>query len=278
MNTKVSAVMITYNEASNLVRTLSQLYWCDEIIIVDSYSTDDTIAICRQYGCKIFYHSFAGYGEQKRFAIGKASNDWILCIDADEYLTPLLVDELQRELKDTCDYKGYLLPMNLVFREQEFKYGRESHNHFMRVFHKNYCRVSNKKVHESFEVTGPVKKLKNIILHYSYRDIKQFISKLNCYSTLGAEENIENGKKRSQALIYIAIPFYFIKYYLLDRNFMNGKNGFYWSALSTFYHFTKYIKMQDLEKEEWENENTVSENLPFPIIKYIKPTIYNREN
>jgi glycosyltransferase involved in cell wall biosynthesis len=259
MKEKVSAVIITFNEATNLVRTLSQLDWCDEIIIVDSYSNDNTIAICREYGCKIFYKPFDGYGEQKQYAIGKAANDWILCLDADEYLTPKLVKELQEELKDTGNYRGYRIPMNLVFRGQEFKYGKESSRYFVRLFNRKYTVVGGEKVHEKFEVFGRVKKLKHIILHYSYRDIRQYISKLNSYSTLGAEINAGRGRPMSQLLIFFAIPFYFFKYYFKERNFLNGKNGFYWSVLCSFYHFARYIKIQDIERGDTEyNDGTTN--------------------
>ena len=265
MKAKVSAVIITYNEALNLSRTLSQLYWCDEIIVVDSYSTDETLDICNRYGCKVFSHPFSGYGEQKRYAIDQAAHEWILSLDADEYLTKELVDELQEELEDTGVYRGYLIPMNLVFRGYEFKYGKENRRYFLRLFNRNWGCMSNTKVHEHIEVKGPVKNLKNNILHYSYLDIDQYIYKINKYSTLGAAVNIEKCKVKNQALIYLSIPFYFIKYYFVERNFLNGKNGFYWSVLSSFYHFVKYIKMQDLKqirsnREDKKNMMSVPKN------------------
>jgi glycosyltransferase involved in cell wall biosynthesis len=261
MRTKVSAVIITHNEAINLKYTLRQLHWCDEIIIVDSYSTDDTIAICKAHGCKIFYRMFNGYGEQKHFAIEQASNDWVLCIDADEYLTQALVDELREELNDTGDNQGYMVPMNLVFLGREFKYGKESHRYFLRLFNKKRCHQGMEKVHENFKVLGPVKKVRNLIRHYSYRGVDQYLIKLERYSTLGAETNIESGKKRPQALVYISIPYYFIRYYLMDGNILNGKEGFYWSMLSSFYHFIKYLKMQDIMQGRYVPENNTKVSL-----------------
>ncbi len=251
---KVSAVIITYNEAGNLKHTLPQLYWCDEIIIVDSHSTDDTVALCQAYGCKIFYRNFSGYGEQKHFAIGKASNDWVLCIDADEYLTPALIDELQEELTDTGDCRGYLVPMNLVFLGKEFSRGRESHRYFLRLFNKKWCEQGTQKVHERVEVRGPVKKLKNIIKHYSYNRVDNYLAKLGRYSTLGAEKNIAAGKKRPQALVFICVPIYFFRNYLINGNIWNGKEGFYWSVLAAFSNFIKYIKMQEISKRKSESE------------------------
>ena len=278
MKSKISAIIITYNESGNLDRTLTQLHWCDEIIVVDSFSSDDTVEICEHHGCKIYSRSFTGFGDQKRFAIGKAKNNWILCIDADEYMTDQLVNELQFALCDPGDCKGYMIPMNLVFRGQEFKYGREHHNYFLRVFHRKYCIVHNQKVHEGFEVLGKVKKLNNCIKHFSYRDIKQILQKLDIYSTLGAELNIDHGRKRSQLLIYIALPFYFFKYFFIDRNFLNGRNGFYWAVYSAFYHFTKYIKMQDINRERIADNVVTDANVTFQPINFLNPTIYRGKN
>ncbi|MBS1662284.1 MAG: glycosyltransferase family 2 protein, partial [Bacteroidetes bacterium] len=121
----VSAVIITHNESRNIRRTLSRLQWCDEIIILDSFSTDDTVAICRELGCEIYFRTFDGYGTQKRHAVSLAKNDWVLCLDADEVLSEQLIQEIVHEMKNPV-YSGYRLPMNLVFLGREFCYGKES--------------------------------------------------------------------------------------------------------------------------------------------------------
>ena len=247
---KVSAVIITCNEAHNLRKTLNQLYWCDEIVVVDSFSTDETVEICSQFGCKVFQRVFDGYGTQKRFAIEQASHDWILSLDADEYLTWDLAQEIQHELCANPEIVGYELPMNLVFRNYEFRHGKESNRFFLRLFNRNFGGMSADKVHEGIHVNGPVKKLKNIILHYSYRDTHHYFSKMNRYTAYGAEMAHAKGKKKSMFFIAISVPFYFFKYYILERNILNGENGFYWAAFNSYYHFVKYIKTRDLELNE----------------------------
>ena len=119
--TPVSAVIITRNESRNIRRTLSRLYWCDEIVILDSYSTDDTVEICREFGCRVFSRAFDGYGTQKRHAVALAKNDWILCIDADEVLSEELVREITGEMNGGPRCDAYSLPMNLVFLGREFR-------------------------------------------------------------------------------------------------------------------------------------------------------------
>jgi glycosyltransferase involved in cell wall biosynthesis len=245
----VSAVIITYNEAVNIRRTLGQLWWCNEIIVVDSFSTDTTVDICRQYGCKVYQRSFDGYGAQKQYAVSLAQNDWVLCIDADEVLTDKLVDEMRKEmLQPAAD--GYLVPMRFVFMGKEFRFGKESWRHFLRLFNKQTGNFNYRKVHEKIELNGSTKKLTNNILHYSYRDISQYFDKFNRYSSYGAEMSYEKGKKRSLALIVCAVPLNFLKYYFIELNFLNGLSGFYWSVFNAFYHFVKYIKTREMYQQQ----------------------------
>ena len=244
---KVSAVIITFNEEQNIRRTLSQLHWCDEVVIVDSYSTDNTLAICKEFGCEIYSRKFEGYGEQKRFAVAQASNDWILCIDADEVLTDKLVGEIADELGSGTSYSGFAIPMNLVFLNKEFRHGRESGRHFVRLFNKLHGGFTEDKVHESIKVEGKVKKLQHTIRHYSHTNLHQCLDKFNRYSSYSAEMAFAKGKRKSVFAVLFGLPFNFVKYYFIERNCLNGLKGFYWAVFSTYYHFSKYIKLRELQ-------------------------------
>lgn len=244
--TKVSAVIITSNEGRNIRRTLSKLYWCDEILIVDSYSTDDTVAICEEFGCRVFLKTFEGYGVQKKYAVSKANNDWVLCLDADEVLTDALITEIREELDSNSSRAAYQLPMNLVFLDKEFRYGKESMRYFIRLFNRQKADFNEGLIHEKIEVNGEIGKMKHKILHYSYADIGQWHDKCGRYATLGAKGAISKGRSRSALSVVLALPFYFIRYYLIDRNFLNGLQGFYWSACSAYAHFMKYVKIREL--------------------------------
>lgn len=244
---KISAVIITWNEEKIIRKTLSRLSWCDEIIIVDSHSTDKTVAICREFGCDVYTRTFDGYGSQKQFAIARATNDWVLCLDADEIPSEELVQEIRSIRPDTA-YAGFSFPMNLVFLGKEFKHGKESGRYFTRLFNRKKGGVTGDKVHESFQVKGPVKKLQNTILHYSYTSIHQCIEKLNRYSALSAEIAYEKGKHKSALAVLMGLPFNFIKYYFMELNCLNGMKGFYWSVFSAYYHFMKYVKLNELQQ------------------------------
>ncbi|MEO5999887.1 MAG: glycosyltransferase family 2 protein [Chitinophagaceae bacterium] len=240
----VSTVIITCNEENNLRRLLPKLSWSDEIIIVDSGSTDNTLEVCKKFGCKIYHRQFDGYGKQKQFAVSLARNKWVLCLDADEVLSDELVEEIKEEMVNPSAL-GYLIPMTFVFMGKEFKYGKEAWRYFLRLFNKEAGNFDDRKVHERIVLEGEQKKLKNNILHYSYRNVSHYFNKFNKYSSYGAEMAYEQGKTRSLFMVVLAIPLNFLKYYFLEKNLLNGQSGFYWSVFNAFYHFVKYIKIRE---------------------------------
>lgn len=245
---KVSAVIITLNEETIIKKTLSKLWWCDEIIIIDSGSKDNTVQICEQHGCSVYFHAFKGFGEQKNYGVAKAKNDWILCIDADEVLSEELVDEIRAELNETnVQYSGFSIPRKLVFMDKVFEHGKESGASIIRLFNKNKGGWNGDVVHENICLDGAVKKLKNKILHYSYQSYTHYLNKTNLYSSLGSQKLLTKNKHKGKLLITMAIPFNFFKFYFLDRNFLNGYRGFVWAAFSTFSHFLKYLKLDELK-------------------------------
>jgi glycosyltransferase involved in cell wall biosynthesis len=247
---KVSVVIITYNEETIITETLSRLWWCDEVIIIDSGSTDNTTTICKELGCKVFTRTFKGFGEQKKYGVSKAKNDWILCIDADEILTDGLVEEIKKELSQPdIKYAGFSVPRNLVFMNKVFKYGKESRSSVIRVFNKTKGNWDGAVVHEKVVLAEPVKQLKNKILHYSYNDYSQFINKINLYSSLGAKKLLNKKSKKNKAVVALGIPFNFFKYYVIDLNLQNGYRGFAWAVFNSFYHFVKYLKLSELKEK-----------------------------
>jgi glycosyltransferase involved in cell wall biosynthesis len=248
---KLSAVIISYNEEAIIGETLSRLWWCDEIIVIDSGSTDHTVQICEEHGCKVFFRAFKGFGEQKNYGVSKAKNDWVLCIDADEVLTEPLIDEIRNEL--SCHHEHYAafsIPRNLVFMNRTFNYGKETNSCVTRLFNRTKGSWDNSVVHESVIVDGTTKKLQHKILHYSYSGYSQFINKINLYSSLGAKKLLHKKSTKSRTLVVLSIPFNFFKYYIIDRNFLNGYRGFAWSVLNTCYHFIKYLKLEELRNKE----------------------------
>ena len=184
---QLSVVLITLNSEKTLKSVLEAVSWADEIILVDSGSTDKTLEIAQQFKAKIVYRVFDGYGSQKNFATEQASHDWILSLDDDEILTP----ELQNEIQDldliNTDYQGFKIPRSLIFLGKLLRFSGEYRRLTLRLFNRKYGNWNAEYVHESVEVKGKIGTLKNQILHDSYRDLTDFFNKFNKYTSLGAK-------------------------------------------------------------------------------------------
>jgi hypothetical protein len=196
-------------------------------------------------GCKIFHQPFKGFGVQKRFAVEQAKNKWVLNIDADEICTTELQEEIQALLKMGPCVEAYEIPRQLFFLGKIFRFGRESKQYQTRLFDKSKVNFNTAVVHEKVEAKNK-KKLNNVLVHYSYHNLSQYFYKFNIYTTKGAQLLKEQNRSRHPLLIVAFWPFYFFKFYIIERNFMNGFPGFVWSALSSYYVLVKYIKRYEL--------------------------------
>ncbi len=246
-NTRISAVLITYNEQINIVRTLESLAWCDEIVVVDSGSTDNTVELCEQRGCRVIYHAFSGFGEQKRFAVHQAMHDWILSVDADEVITGELRDEIIRKFNgEDIDCTGFYLPRTLVFMGRVFRHGNENKHGFLRLFDRRAGGFTDVLVHEAVKTQGKTRRLQGMMLHYSYLDIEQYFTKFNRYTSMAARQLHTQGRSTNRVLIVVRFPITFFQTYFLKANFLNGFPGFVWSLFCGIYPVVKYLKLYEL--------------------------------
>jgi glycosyltransferase involved in cell wall biosynthesis len=247
MKIRLSVVIIAYNEARIIEECLKKLYWAEEIIVIDSGSTDSTVAICEKYNAKVIFNKFVNYGKQKNFAVEQASHDWILSLDADEVLSDKLIEEIKDQFEaNNPDIYGYYINCRHVFLGRAFKYGNESSRSVLRLFNKKSGQFNSNSVHESVHVNGKTRHLKNVYLHYTSESLNVYINKLNKYTQLYAESKFKKNKKYSLFEIIIKIKFEFIKKYFIELTFLNGKEGFYWSYFSAFYTGVKCIKTNEL--------------------------------
>jgi glycosyltransferase involved in cell wall biosynthesis len=243
----ISAVIITKNEELNIVRTVKSLDFCDEIIIVDSGSTDTTVALCKNLGCTVFFREFDMYGLQKQYAVALAKNDWVLAIDADELVTPKLKQEIIQLFSEPMpDVAGFNLPRSLVFLGHTFRFSGQHKRPYLRFFNKQYGTFNNKSIHEGVEINGVIKPLHNILLHYSYKSISDYLVKFNKYTTLAGQAIYKEGKKKSRISCMFRFPTTFIKIYLIKGGFLDGYAGFIWALLSSVYPVIKYAKADEL--------------------------------
>jgi glycosyltransferase involved in cell wall biosynthesis len=247
--TRLSAVIITLNEAKNLPRVLASLAWADEILVLDSYSTDNTAAIAESLGCRVIFNKFNGYGEQKRLAVNAASNNWVLVVDADEEVSPELAAEIKNLLKaPTLPMSGYLVPRHFIFMGKLIRFGGEHGKAFIRLFNKEAGNFNLAEVHEDVALKGPIGALKGHLLHYSYSDLHSYFLKFNEYTTRGAREMFRNNKKVGWLYIAVRFPASFFQLYFMKGLLLDGYPGFIWALFSAFYPVAKYAKLKEMQR------------------------------
>lgn len=244
---KISAVIITLNEEKNIARCLASISdWVDEIILVDSGSFDKTVEIAKNYGAKIYGRRFDNYANQKDFANGRATNDWILSLDADEEITRELAKEVQKELENP-KYDGYLIPRRNIIFGKEIKHTRWSPDKHIWLFNKQKGKWVGD-VHEEVRVRGEVGELKNAKVHYSHPTVSEFFRMLNSYTDLEAEKKIKNKESFSLFKVFLDSLKSFIGRYFYKFGFLDGWRGFVLSYLMAIYRMTTWIKVWEKEK------------------------------
>ena len=245
---KISAVIIAYNEERGIADTLRALDFCDEIVVVDSGSTDATVSICKQCNCRVFTRTFDGYGTQKEFAVSKATNDWVLAVDADEVVS----DALKQEIKSVFatrpgNVMGFYIPISLVFLGRILRFGGEYKKPHLRLFNRTAGTFTGDKVHEHAEIQGKKARLKNHILHYSYDGIRDYLIKFNDYTSRAAEGLFQEGRSFAKLNVFVRFPLTFLKIYFVKGCILDGYQGFVWALFSSLYHVVKFAKL--LEKQ-----------------------------
>ncbi|AZA53956.1 glycosyltransferase family 2 protein [Chryseobacterium sp. G0201] len=247
MNLTVASIV--YNESENLDRFLSSIYQlANEIIIVDSFSTDQTKKICLQYpNVRFFEKKFDGYGSQKNHAIGLCSAEWILFLDADEVPDDKCKEEIMNIVTNgsVSQYDVYNIKLDNIFLGCSVRYGGWGDVYRERLFRKGAGKYSNDIVHEKFITKSEVGKLSGIINHYTYRNINHHIEKINRYSQMMAEKMVLDGKKPSIFKIIVSPLYTFIKTYFLKLGFLDGIIGYYCSKTLAYYTFLKYLKVYE---------------------------------
>ncbi len=240
--------MVTYNEEENLGQALESARDADEIVVVDAFSTDRTVEIARAYTERVYQQHWRGFSVQKQSAIDHAEGEWILLLDADERLTAELREEIREAINGTGK-DGFYLPRKNYFLGRWIRHGGWWPDLTLRLFRNGRGAVKAREVHERIEVDGPVGRLKNPLLHYTYHSLEQFIRKMNNYSTLSAREMASAGKTFNLKGLLLNPPATFFRMYLLRQGFRDGLHGLVLAILYSYYSFLKYAKL-------WEDECT----------------------
>lgn len=242
----VSTVIVTKDEELNIQDALNSVRDFSEIIVIDSYSSDHTVEICKKYTEKVFQEEWEGYAKQKQKGIDRASLPWVLILDADERVTP----ELSREISFSIDnkkYDSFYIPRKNFFLGKWIRHGGWWPDYTLRLFKKDMAFMQKREVHEKVVVRGTKGYMKNPLEHYTSRSITDFITKLENYSTLSAKEVGQKDFVPGIFSFTLRPLFTFLKMFFLRRGFLDGKYGLILSLLYSYYTFSKYTKI-------WENK------------------------
>jgi glycosyltransferase involved in cell wall biosynthesis len=248
---KISACVIVYNEERKIRRCLQSLTWCDEIIVVDSFSTDNTPAVAREFTDKVYQHEWLGYVGQRNLVRGHARNDWILYLDSDEEVSPGLRDEILAEFaKPENPFVGYEFPRIVYFLGRWILHGEWYPDVKLRLFHKNFGRTEGIEPHDRVAVNGPVKRLRNPVWHYTYDDIRDQNDQANRFSTITAQQKFVQDSGFSWLDLLFRPPLRFIKGYFLRGGFLDGTHGFIIACTQAWSAFLKYAKLWELHHRQ----------------------------
>ncbi len=243
---QISVCIITLNEEVNMRECLQSLQWADEIIIVDSGSKDQTLKICKEFGAKIFHHPFAGFRDQKNFALDQAKNEWILSIDADERVTGELQDEISTLIREDLNINGYFIPRLNFYGSKFIRHSGWYPDFVLRLWKKSKGRWSGKNVHEKVVISGKVGYCKNAIKHYTYRNASDYMKRINLYSTLLAMEKYRLGKRFSFLRLLVKPVLRFFKSYIWKLGFLDGVEGLVIATSSSYLTFIEEVKLREI--------------------------------
>ncbi len=248
MREKISACVITYNEEGNIDRCLGSLSWCDEIVVMDSFSEDRTIEIARKYTDRIYQHKWLGYIGQRNLIREKARCPWVLFLDADEEISPALLSEIKSEFgKNHNTYAGFRFPRRVYYTGKWIMHGEWNPDIKLRLFKKDLGYSAGVEPHDQVVVDGPVKTLKNPIHHYTYDSIWDHIDTINRFSGISAHAKYEHGVRFRWLDFIFRPPLRFLKGYLLKKGFLDGRRGYLIAFISAFGVLVKYAKLWEIE-------------------------------
>ena len=246
MAVPVTATVITFNEAANLQAALASLSWTDEIVVVDSESTDDTVAIARRFTDRVIVRPWPGYVAQKNFAAEQGSHDWIFSIDADERVSPALADELRALVARGAEAPGYRVPRVTFHLGRWIRSTDWYPDHQLRLYDRRRARWTGRHVHESVNADGAVVDLHGELLHYAYRDLSHHLQTMDRYTTLAARQMHEEGRRAGWIDLALHPPAAFLRNYLLRGGFRDGVPGLIVSAMNARYVGLKFAKLWEL--------------------------------
>lgn len=247
----ISVYVLTYNSMRTIEKCLRSLWWAEELVIVDSFSTDGTLDICKRYTEKIYQAPWKGFKTQYQYAADLTTKEWIMVVDSDEEIPSNLVEEIRRELaigKEKID--GFYINRKTYYLGKWINYGGWYPDGKIRLYRKSKGRWEGDDPHPTVVVKGRVKILRNHYLHYTYKDISDHIQTIDRYTKMAAQAMLKKGKRFSVLNLLFNPLFRFIKEYIIKQGFRDGIPGLIIIVSTMFYVFMKYAKLWEITREK----------------------------
>ncbi len=244
----LSVIIIAKNEAGAIRNCLESVAWADEIVVLDSGSSDETVAICREYGAIVQITDWPGFGPQKNRALNLASSDWILSLDADERITPELRREIETAMASPDKYNAFRIPRSSSYCGRFMRHGGWWPDYVTRLFRRGSAHFTDDLVHERLEVIGATGTLSQPLLHIAFTDLEEVLDKVNRYSSAGAAMQHARGRKASLGSAVLHGLWSFLRTYVLRGGFLDGREGFMLAvsnAEGTYYRYLKLMLLAD---------------------------------
>lgn len=250
----LSVAIVSMNEEANIGRTLESVKWADEIVVVDSGSTDRTCEIARQYGARVIIELWRGYVAQKQYAIELCTKDWVLLLDADEEVSPGLAEEIRAALSSANPASGYKLPRKNLFLGQWIRHGGFYPDPKLRLFQRGQGFVTGHDPHDRCELKPEVsqhpQQFKNALIHYTYPSLTLYLGHMNRYSSLGAELAVAKGHRSFSFIDIVLRPLVtFVYNYFVRLGFLDGREGLLLHLYHAGYVSWKYAKAWELGRK-----------------------------
>ncbi len=246
---RLTALIITFNEAAHIAEAIQSVAWADEVLVVDSHSTDGTADLAAAAGARVEVRAWPGYIEQKNHGASIAQHDWILSIDADERVTPALAAEIRSLLAGDPGCPGYRIPRVSYYLGKWIRTTDWYPDPQLRLYDRRRGRWTGRYVHESVGVDGPAGMLRHDLQHYTYRDVSHHLKTIDRYTSLAARQMHEDGRRAGVLQILLHPPAAFLRNYLARGGFRDGQVGLIVSLLNSYYVLCKFVKLWELRHQ-----------------------------
>ncbi|MBW1917282.1 MAG: glycosyltransferase family 2 protein [Deltaproteobacteria bacterium] len=251
---RLTVTIITLNEEANIVACLESVRWAEEIVVVDSQSSDRTVELARAFTDRIFVVPWQGFAWNKNLALDQARMEWVFSLDADERVTPALREEIQEHVRADGPLEGYRVARKNFFCGQWIKHLGWYPDYTIRLFRRGQGHFVDREVHEGVAVDGRVGTLQHPLEHYTYDNLSDFVQRMDRYSLLAARELVKQGKRPCWGELLWRPWLTFVNLYFLKKGFLEGRAGYTLAVLYSVYNFLKYAKLRELRQQAQTNE------------------------